>query len=218
MKQKEGESLQDYTRRFKTSRDILESHIGSGVVLRKVVQAMPHFEKASAADIERMTQETSERLFAFIYLENADQAKYGSILTNLNSQKSLGNDQYPRTITETNNVLSNHKFDPSRVRNSSDRQQKGKEKKDGSTDEDDEKVTLSFTQLEGKCYCCGKPGHKSPDCRQKNKIDRDDWAINKAKVQMLQSENKDEESKKENKTTEGTKNEEAKVGWASVHY
>ena len=32
-KQKEGESLQDYTRRFKTSCDILESHIGSGVVL-----------------------------------------------------------------------------------------------------------------------------------------------------------------------------------------
>ena len=44
----------------------------------------------------------------------------------------------------------------------------------------DESLTLSFAQLEGKCYCCGKAGHKSPDCRHKEKIPRDEWAINKA--------------------------------------
>ena len=25
-----------------------------------------------------------------------------------------------------------------------------------------ENIELSFAQLEGRCYCCGKPGHKSP--------------------------------------------------------
>jgi hypothetical protein len=58
-----------------------------------------------------MIAKASEGLFAFMYLESADQDKYGSILNNLNSQKSLGNAQYPRTIVKTNNVLSNHKFD-----------------------------------------------------------------------------------------------------------
>jgi hypothetical protein len=37
--------------------------------------------------------------------------------------------------------------------------------------------------LEGKCYCCGKAGHKSPDCRLKDKTPKEDWAINKAKAQ-----------------------------------
>eukprot|EP00957_Ditylum_brightwellii_P103965 7921445-Ditylum_brightwellii.AAC.1 len=53
-------------------------------------------------------RKASEQLFAYIYLENSDQSKYGMILKGLNKQKSFVNDQYPKTITETNNVLSNH--------------------------------------------------------------------------------------------------------------
>jgi hypothetical protein len=46
-----------------------------------------------------------------MYLDNADKAKYGSLLTGLHTQTSLKNDQYPKTITEANNDLSNHRFD-----------------------------------------------------------------------------------------------------------
>jgi hypothetical protein len=46
-----------------------------------------------------------------LYLNNADQKKYGSILQGLNTQQSLHNDQYPKTVIDANNVLSNHKFD-----------------------------------------------------------------------------------------------------------
>jgi len=44
-------------------------------------------------EIEGYTKMASEQLFAFSYLENPSQDKYGSILRNLNSQKSFGNDQ-----------------------------------------------------------------------------------------------------------------------------
>ena len=50
-------------------------------------------------------------MFDYLYLENSNHDKHGPIIQNMNSQKSLGNDQYPRTIVEANNVLSNHKFD-----------------------------------------------------------------------------------------------------------
>ena len=43
-KQKEGESLQDYTRRFKTARDILESHVGGPVRLTKFVKNLPKYK------------------------------------------------------------------------------------------------------------------------------------------------------------------------------
>jgi hypothetical protein len=44
-------------------------------------------------------------------MENSNQAKYGSLSKGLNSKKSLGHDHYPRTISEANNVLSNHNLD-----------------------------------------------------------------------------------------------------------
>jgi hypothetical protein len=48
---------------------------------------------------------------AYAYLDNADQSKYGSILTGLNTQQTLGNEQYPKTITYANSMLSNHRLD-----------------------------------------------------------------------------------------------------------
>jgi hypothetical protein len=109
-KQREGENLQEYTKRFKTSKEILESHIGAPVILQKYVQAMPTYDKNNTTVVNGLIAKASEQLMAFIYLENADLKKYGSVLTNLNSQKSLGNDQYPKTLIETNNVLGSHRF------------------------------------------------------------------------------------------------------------
>ena len=43
-------------------------------------------------------------------MKNSDQAKHGSVLKSLNSQKSLKNDLFPKTMADGNNVLSNHCF------------------------------------------------------------------------------------------------------------
>ena len=42
-----------------------------------------------------MVKQASESLFVCIYLENSDHYKYGLIIQNMNSQKSLVNYQYP---------------------------------------------------------------------------------------------------------------------------
>ena len=160
-KQRDGESLQDYTRRFKTSTEILESHLGGPIILEKYVKTLDKYDATNIAKTGEMIKRASEQLFAFLYLENSDQDKYGSILRNLNSQKSLGNDQYPRTIVETNNVLSNHKFDVTKGKKHDHKNTKPNKHKEDKAEED--ATPLSFAQMEGKCYCCGKPGHKSPD-------------------------------------------------------
>jgi hypothetical protein len=41
VQQKEEESLQDYTRQFKTTRETLESHLGGQIILSKYVKSMP---------------------------------------------------------------------------------------------------------------------------------------------------------------------------------
>eukprot|EP00957_Ditylum_brightwellii_P053681 4067540-Ditylum_brightwellii.AAC.1 len=70
LKQKENEVLQDYTRRFKTTKDVLESHIGGGLQLPKYAATLVD----TNTNKEQSLQKAPEHLFAFMYLKNADQA------------------------------------------------------------------------------------------------------------------------------------------------
>jgi hypothetical protein len=222
-KQKENESLQDYTKRFHVSRDVLESHMGGPIILTKLIEAMPGYDESIVSTRDKCRKDTYERFLAYVYLSNADKAKYGSILQGLNTQQSLHNDQYPKTyvylgkadkakygsilqglntqqslhndqypktVVDANNVLSNHKFDNYKSQAHPSRKDKDKSDEnsnDDKEDKDEQEVPMSFAQLEGRCYCCGKPGHRSPDCREKDKIPREEWAINKVEASHVQA-------------------------------
>ena len=115
-KQKDGETLQDYTKRFRIAREVMESHIGGPIVLKKIVKTIQGNVDLPTQEIEaeknhKYEETVFEQFLAYLYLENSDQAKYGSILSGLITQQSLKNNLYPKNITEANNVLSNHKFD-----------------------------------------------------------------------------------------------------------
>jgi hypothetical protein len=220
VQQKENESLQDYTRRFKTAREILESHLGGPLILTKFVKTMKDYDVLDTIKTEECIVTASEQLFAFVYLENTDQAKYGSLLKGLNSQKSLGHDQYPKLVSESNNVLSNHKFDVT-VSNKNKHQDRDRHKPKIKQEEkeDDASPILSFAQIEGKCYCCGKPGHRSPDCHKKDKIPKEEWVINKAQSHMTVSDDRSSSGSTLTSSVAASaeRKPEVQVGWAGVH-
>ena len=109
-RQQEKESLVDYTGRFKSARDIFKDQIGGPLIITKYIKAN---KKDDNDDDEKneSTDKAYRKLMSYIYLENADRAKYGSILKGLEEQFSLGNNQYPTTIRDAQSVLNNHKFD-----------------------------------------------------------------------------------------------------------
>jgi hypothetical protein len=47
----------------------------------------------------------------YMYMKNVDKAKYGTLLSGLQNQISLGKNQYSKTILEANNVRNNFKAD-----------------------------------------------------------------------------------------------------------
>ena len=179
----------------------MQSHLGGVIILQKFVETMPGYDANDEDKKKEFTKKADEQLSSFIYLVNSDQRKYGSVIKGLHSQKALQNDQYPRSIIEANSVLSTHRFDFVRQgsnnnHNDLNRTDSTSRKEDESTERnEDESPSLSFAQLEGKCYCCGKPGHKSPDCYQKNKIPREEWAINKTQMANIVQEKDNEEEK-----------------------
>jgi hypothetical protein len=177
-KQKENESLQDYTKRFHVARDVFESHLGGPIVLHKIVTAMPGNDETNILEHDDKRKTASDKFLVYLYLKNADKDKYGSLLDGLNTQQSLNNNQYLATITDANNVLSNHRFDNNK--HNKTRKTDKKSKSDNNVNKEEQEVPLSFAQLKGKCYCCGKPGHKSPQCREKVSKPREEWFIHKA--------------------------------------
>ena len=89
----------------------------------------------------------------------------------LHSQKALNDDQYPKTMVEGNNVLSTHRHDNIKENNRENNRDvhRNEENKSQENYTIDEPLVLSFAQLEGKWYCCGKAGHRSPQCYKRIK-------------------------------------------------
>ena len=76
-------------------------------------------------------------------------------------------------------------------------------------------MKYSFSRIEGKCYICGKQGHKSPQCKLKNKISREEWAIRKAKQTHAMEIDELVEQKTQPSSISST--ESRQQGWVSAH-
>jgi len=79
--------------------------------------------------------------------------------------------------------------------------------------------------MEGKCFCCGKGGHKAPQCHHNNRPN-EEWAISKAKSEEFSlsqigntttsgNPKTDTNSIKNNNENAGTK---GSVGWMVAHF
>jgi hypothetical protein len=105
VRQKEHESLLDYTKLFKTTHDIMKSYIRGPIILKKCVQNMKGYDKATTDEIPKFQEHAFNQFLAYTYSDNADKTKYDTLLTGLQTQTSSKNDQYPKTITEPSNLF-----------------------------------------------------------------------------------------------------------------
>ena len=95
-----------------------------------------------------------------IFILGANITKYRSKIEGLHTQKNLKNNQYPKILDNAIFELGGMKFDKEYYNLQKKCCEKEKKNKKSNGDDNDvDLVNMTFAQLEGKCYCCGKGGH-----------------------------------------------------------
>jgi hypothetical protein len=201
-KQNENEALIDYVKRFKQLRDVAVNYVGTDL-LNKFAERQEHYP-AQATETATTAEEKEQKEFkgkqfeawmAYLLLRGSDQNKYGSIMKNFVSQYSLGNKQYPTTMEKAVDVLSNHQFDAKFGEAKRHREAQAlKEQQKKAESEAAGAASFAQKDKDVTCYCCGKPGHRSPECPMKDKIAKNKWAINKAMGALQKGDEDDEKA------------------------
>jgi hypothetical protein len=200
LKQSENEGLLDYVKRFKESRDIMKSHVGIDILDKFVEKTLEYRDESSTTLKQTMKDGAFGRWMAYLLIRNSDQAKYGSLSNGLASQFSMQNNQYPKTCTTATDILSNHRFD--NRGNLTKKKWNNRPKKDedenfsGKTTNEINATSFAQGGKDKTCYCCGKTGHLSPECPDKNIIKKENWHMNKA-TQYYQEANKTNDHQEE---------------------
>ena len=107
IRQHEKESESDFVKQLKQLKDVYKSHLGTDI-FEVFVEATEEYRQADATEQQKLKDGAFEQWCAFLLIRNSDSSKFGSLQQGLINQYSLGNDQYPWTLSAAHDVLTNH--------------------------------------------------------------------------------------------------------------
>jgi hypothetical protein len=150
--------------------------------LKKIVENTREYQNEPDVDKQNAMYKTAyPRWTAYMLMKISDQGKYGSLMTSLMTQFSMGTNQYPEDVLKAVDILTNHKFDKRKPKNNNS----NPKNKNWNNNDTASTITTqsSLNQEDAKnaqCYCCGKKGHYTNKCPEKGKRPIDQWAVKKA--------------------------------------
>ena len=95
----------------------MRSYIRTEFLEYFIVQLSENVNETDATKKTKIKNESLDKWLAYLFMNNRNQSKYGSLVKKLQWQYALGTDQYPKTLTEAIDALSNHSFDAQLYKN-----------------------------------------------------------------------------------------------------
>ena len=171
IKQKPNEKLIIYYKRFINLVEIAE--VQGGLITSDVLAKK---ENNYSSNKDAALQKCRNKYLACLFLRSVDWNKHGNCIKELNNLHLAGHNNYPTTISEAVNYLSNY-MDNNRTAGK-------KEWHDGGDNEEAKSFVQSTNTL--RCFNCGEPGYTKKTCPKCNKdksllnvVDGvPDWMIN----------------------------------------
>ena len=80
-------------------------------VLYKYIEQAPEYNSSKSSEKDKVKAQSMSMWMSYLYLTRADHNKYRSLLKGLQTQYSLGKNQYPTSVSVANDVLASHKWD-----------------------------------------------------------------------------------------------------------
>jgi hypothetical protein len=97
-RQQEKESLTDNVKRFKSNRDGLAQTMGKDFLKKFIENTREYQEETDVNKQNPMYYTAYPRWTAYMLMKNSDQGKYGSLMTGLTTQCSMGVNMYPESV------------------------------------------------------------------------------------------------------------------------
>ena len=229
--QEDGEDLLDYTKRFKQSKDNFSQTVGKEV-LNKFIETTKRYKDCND-DVDRtlVKKQGYDSWMTYLYISNADKRKYGTLTAGFRTQYALENDQYPKTLIKAHAVLKDHRWDNTYHEHVKKQRAKGstnnnnnnnsdKDKKSDNNNKEKEQEGTSLNQTDVTCFCCGKKGHYSDNCPEKDTIAKEDWAVKKGMNLYHRKEAHDKKNNKQQKKNNEEQDEEESddEGWMGLQF
>jgi hypothetical protein len=107
-KQEPNQSNSDYLEVFRTIVEVLE-YYNADISESVDLLTEPEYKTMSTAEKKKAAY---DRTLATAFLDNADPIRYGSLLSHLSNQYTLGTNQYPRDLTAAYGLLVNYQPPP----------------------------------------------------------------------------------------------------------
>jgi hypothetical protein len=104
-------------KRFKGNQDSMVQNMGKDFLKDFLKNTKQYADETDTDKPDKMQKGLYAQWTAYMLMKNSDQGKYGSLMTSLTTQFSMGTNQYPKDIMAAVDIVTNHRFDKKEPKN-----------------------------------------------------------------------------------------------------